>query len=74
MGPTTSEFIIDQEHGRHIQLFLNEENYNHATKLALNEHACNISDGDILQQSAPISCRTNAPVSLISERNRCIRN
>ncbi|KAG0189842.1 hypothetical protein DFQ28_002817 [Apophysomyces sp. BC1034] len=50
LGPTTSKFAINEKHGRQVQIFLDTANYHDATKIALNEHATNIQDTDVLQQ------------------------
>ncbi|KAI9490511.1 hypothetical protein BDB00DRAFT_931164 [Zychaea mexicana] len=50
LGPTTSKFVINKEHGCQVQIFLDITNYHDATKIALDDHASNIQDVDILQQ------------------------
>lgn len=69
LGPTTSKFDIDTKHGRDIQIFFNEENYIEATKIALNQHAANISDTDILQQLRQIRSKFNDHSSYIPSRS-----
>ncbi|CEG82072.1 hypothetical protein RMATCC62417_16196 [Rhizopus microsporus] len=69
LGPTTSKFVIDSEHGRHVQIFLDEASYTDATKIALNEHATNISDIDILQQLRQIGSKFNKHASYIPSRS-----
>jgi hypothetical protein len=69
LGPTTSKFLVDKEHGRQVQIFLNEDNYTDAAEIALNEHATNISDTDVLQQLRQIRSKFNEHSSYIPSRS-----